>query len=68
MLDVLVALDLAQSRVRAQFDAIAEGSGPRRRGTGGTQPRFSLRRRRTAARAWPGTAPSGTAKPVPSRS
>jgi hypothetical protein len=70
MLDVLVALDLAQHSVRAQFDTVADGSGNWRRSSGGARRRFSLRRRRTAARAWSeGTArSSGTVRPAPGRS
>jgi hypothetical protein len=70
MLDVLVALDLAQSRVRAQFETGAVGSGDAGRSSRGPRPRFSARRRRAAARVWPeGSArPSGPGKPVAGRS
>jgi hypothetical protein len=70
MLDVLVALDLAQSRVRAQFETDAGGSGDAGRSSGRVRPRLSPRRRRTAARVWPeGSArPSGPAKAVAGRS
>jgi hypothetical protein len=70
MLDVLVALDLARSRVRAQFETDVGGSGDAGRSSGRARLRFSPRRRRTAARVWPaGSArPSGPGKPVPGRS
>jgi hypothetical protein len=68
MLDVLLAFDLAQSRLREQFDSEV-GAGGRERRSSRVRPRFALRRR-NAARAWPAdTARSSvTAKPAPGRS